>query len=273
MARAFYVCVRYFWRGRNKYRLAPSPGTGSPVLPYPDMVGILTFEFGAQLCYPPVDRRQWGGNAIFSINKAAHRVIDKGSDPLKLGRWCWTKYRGRDNHILKVYCAYCPNPPSGPLSVFSQQRSALLLLQDHRNPREAFAQDLCNDMKESLAQQENIILLLDGNSDMRHSPLALALSECSLSEVILGKHGLKGPSTYRRNQTRTPIDGIWVSPRISMLAGGYLDYDQIFPDADHKCLWMDVSFVNAFGHAMPAIIRPQARRLHCRDPTESLISR
>jgi hypothetical protein len=110
-------------------------------------------------------------------------------------------------------------------------------------------------MKESLAQQENIILLLDGNSDMRHSPLALALSECSLSEVILGKHGLKGPSTYRRNQTRTPIDGIWVSPRISMLAGGYLDYDQIFPDADHKCLWMDVSFVNAFGHAMPAIIR------------------
>jgi len=106
--------------------------------------------------------------------------------------------------------------------------------QDHRNPREAFAQDLCKDMKESLAQQENIILLLDGNSDMRHSPLALALSKCSLSEIILGKHGLEGPSTYQRNQTRTPIDGIWASPRTSMLAGGYLDYEQIFLAADHK---------------------------------------
>jgi hypothetical protein len=86
---------------------------------------------------PPADRRQWGGNALFSIAKASHRVIEKRSDPLKLGRWSWTKFRGRDNHVLKVYCAYCPNPPSGPLSVFAQQRNALLRQQDSRNPRVA----------------------------------------------------------------------------------------------------------------------------------------
>ncbi|MFN9981032.1 MAG: hypothetical protein ACK53Y_13985, partial [bacterium] len=60
---------------------------------------------------PPVDKKQWGGTALFSINKAAHRVIAKGIDPLNLGRWCWSKYQGRNNCTLKVFSAYCPNPP------------------------------------------------------------------------------------------------------------------------------------------------------------------
>jgi len=68
-------------------------------------------SFSYNVTTPPVDRRQWGGNALFSIDKAAHRVVEKGSDPFKLGRWCWTMYRGRDNHILKVYSAYCPTLP------------------------------------------------------------------------------------------------------------------------------------------------------------------
>jgi hypothetical protein len=102
-----------------------------------------------------------GGNALFSISKALHRVIEKGSDSLKLGRWNWTKFRGRDNHVLKVYCAYCPNPPSGPLSVFAQQQNALLRQQDSRNPQVAFAQDICQDINESLARQELYYLLTE----------------------------------------------------------------------------------------------------------------
>jgi len=223
-------------------------------------------SFSYNVTTPPVDRRQWGGNALFSIDKAAHRVVEKGSDPFKLGRWCWTMYRGRDNHILKVYSAYCPNPPSGPLSVFAQQRTALLQRQDERNPRLAFAQDLAQDIKEAMQQQEKVILMLDGNSDMRNSELASILQQCSLKEVILQRHGVKGPATCRRNQARTPIDGIWASPGIQITAGGYLDYDQIIPGADHRTLWVEVSYVNALGHVMPAVVRPQARRLHCRDP-------
>jgi hypothetical protein len=108
--------------------------------------------------------------------------------------------------------------------------------------------------------------MLDGNSDMRDSPLATALKNCSLTEVLLHRHGISGPSTFRRNQTRTPIDGIWASPGISILAGGYLDFDQLLTGADHRTLWIDVSLINAFRHVMPAIAKPKARRLHCRDP-------
>lgn len=40
---------------------------------------------------PLSGKQQWGGNALFSINKASHWVVDKGSDDSKLGRWCWTR--------------------------------------------------------------------------------------------------------------------------------------------------------------------------------------
>jgi hypothetical protein len=50
--------------------------------------------------------------------------------------------------------------------------------------------------------------MLDGNSNMRRSDLKDALELCSLKEIILNKHGLDGPETFRRNNTKTPIDGI-----------------------------------------------------------------
>ena len=37
---------------------------------------------------------QYGGNVIFSINDAAHRVMDANRDPTGLGHWAWTKYQG-----------------------------------------------------------------------------------------------------------------------------------------------------------------------------------
>jgi hypothetical protein len=79
---------------------------------------------------PPLNVKQWGGTALFSLNQAAHCVVEKGSDNSQLGRWCWTKYRGKNNHLLRIYSAYCPSPPVGPGSVFSQHRSTLLLRGD-----------------------------------------------------------------------------------------------------------------------------------------------
>lgn len=36
--------------------------------------------------------------------------------------------------------------------------------------------------------------------------------------------------------------------------------------ADHRCLWIDIPFVAAFGSTLPNFIRPEARRLQCHDP-------
>jgi hypothetical protein len=215
---------------------------------------------------PPVDRRQWRGTALFTLNKASHRVISKGKDDTKLGRWCWTRFRGKNNNTLRIFLAYGPNLPTGPLLVHSQHRSVFLAQKDNRDPRVAFPQDLSSAIKEAKAEGDQIILLMDGNMDMRNSALSCILNSLQMTEVILRRHGNDGPSTFHRNNTNTPIDGIWTSSGIRVKQCGYLPYDLILPGADYRCLWMDITYKNAFGHNMPAIPRPNTRRLHCCDP-------
>jgi hypothetical protein len=60
--------------------------------------------------FVPHQAQQYGGTALFSINKAAHQVIEKGFDQSLLGRWCWTRFKGKGNQTLRVI-AYRPNPP------------------------------------------------------------------------------------------------------------------------------------------------------------------
>jgi hypothetical protein len=227
----------------------------------------LHLSYSSNSTKPPIKPKQYGGVALFSINKAAHRVVSKGSDPSNLGRWTWTRYRGRNNHTLRIICAYRPNPPSGgPFTVYAQHKIYFNSIEDQRCPRAAFIQDLCEAINGFKSEGDHIILLLDGNSDMHKGPLAVSLSECNLREVLLDKYGLNAPSTYRRNQTPTPIDGIWASPNVNIEGGGYFLFDEVFQDMGHKCLWIDVTYINAFGHNMPPIVRPAIRRLHCKDP-------
>jgi hypothetical protein len=42
--------------------------------------------------------------------------------------------------------------------------------------------------------------------------------------------------------------------------------DSVFINTDHHTLWIDISFITAFGHNMPAIVKPHTGRLHCKDP-------
>ncbi len=57
-----------------------------------------------------------------------------------------------------------------------------------------------------------------------------------------------------------------MSQGLNILRGGYLSFDQLFLGTDHRGIWVDVSFVTAFGHTMPPIVKPKARRLQCQDP-------
>ncbi|MFN9980866.1 MAG: hypothetical protein ACK53Y_13155, partial [bacterium] len=108
--------------------------------------------------------------------------------------------------------------------------------------------------------------MLDGNSDMRNSDLSKALENLELEEAILGRHGKQGPATHKRNSNGIPIDGIWITPGIVIEKGGYCEYDEVFQNTDHRCLWIDVSFSIAFGHNLPTPRRQPPKRLHCRDP-------
>jgi hypothetical protein len=205
-----------------------------------------------------------GGSVLFSINKTSDLVLDKGKDESQLGCWCWTRYRGRTNHVLRIFW---PTAPTSRLAPFRSTHNKDLLFWKGMivAVQELLFYKICH-FPSPKRRRTYIILMLDSNSNMRQSDLQLALGALHLREAILSRHGDLGPEKFHRNKNRTPIDGIWVSSGLVIEQCGYLHYDSIFTGAEHCCLWVELSFISTFGHNMPAIVHPKARRLHCRDP-------
>ncbi len=144
----------------------------------------------------PVASCQFGGAALFSIDKASHRVIEKWEDNSKLGRWVWTRYKGKGNQTLRIIIAYRPNPPGGPFTVYAQHNVFFHSTGTPRCPRKAFLRDLHYDIDTFLDAGDHIILLVDGNSNVKNCDLKTSLDGFSLTKVILDKHRLNGPSTF-----------------------------------------------------------------------------
>jgi hypothetical protein len=57
-------------------------------------------------------------------------------------------------------------------------------LNDNRCPRVAFVEDITIVIKEFQEAGDHIILLIDGNTNMRHSNLATAFSNQNLKEAL-----------------------------------------------------------------------------------------
>jgi hypothetical protein len=207
---------------------------------------------------------QYGGTAIFSINQAAHRAIEK--DKSGLGRWTWTKYQGKKGQTLRVIAGYRPNPPQGPHTVYAQQNAFFHSIRRDICPRRAFLDDLVDQITEFIDKGDHVLLILDGNYNMKNSDFSKALQQLTMEKVILKRHGLNGPATYKRNLTNTPIDGIWATQGICIENGGYFAYEEVIMNTDHRCLWVDIPFSSIFGHSLPPSKRRNARRLHCKDP-------
>jgi hypothetical protein len=162
--------------------------------------------------------------------------------------------------------AYRPNPPQGPFTVYAQQNAYFNSIGREICPRRAFLLDLVKDLQNFIELGDNVILLIDGNSNMKQSDLKAALEQLDMTEVIIGKHGSDGPATHKRNAASSPIDGIWGTPGIVIDKGGYFAYDEDFLNTDHRCLWIDVPFTVAFGHNLPPARKQTPKRLHCKDP-------
>ncbi len=96
--------------------------------------------------------------------------------------------------------------------------------------------DLLSDLTDFISAGDNIILMLDVNSSMKHGDLVAAFKGLELEEAILEKHGVNGPVTHERNSTSTPINSIWKTPGILIDHGGYFGYDEVFPNTDHRCI-------------------------------------
>jgi len=130
----------------------------------------------------------------------------------------------------------------------------------------AFLEDLATDLAHFLELGDQIILMADANSNLKNSDFQRVMEGLSLEEAIMDRHGKSGPSTFCRNRSTPPVDGIWIPPGLQISPGGYFPYDIPISNMEHRCAWINILFTQAFGHNMPAIIRPKARRFQPKDP-------
>lgn len=216
------------------------------------------------------DKNQPGGTGILSVNGGAHRVIGKGQDPTKLGRWTWNTYRGKEGHELAVLIAYRPCKPgeqdksiSGN-ATYRQHKSYFALKNRLDEPRQALLDDMAQQLKQWYASRVQIIVMMDANEDIRGEKFKQYFNQFDMKEAILSRHPNLTPVP-----TRTPgssvIDGIWVSRTLEVTKAGYTAF-HTSPSFDHRFGWIDVTMESAFGHIMPPIQSYVTRRLKLRDP-------
>ena len=130
-----------------------------------------------------------------SINKAAHRIIQRGQDPSGIGLWIWTLYRGRHDVTLRVIVAYRPCIPSlgGENTAYNQQLRYLDYTKQQRCPRKAMLEDLIKDLQAWTAEGDQVILLGNFNEDVWSEIAQQDLTRLGLREVILEQHKNQTP--------------------------------------------------------------------------------
>ena len=175
---------------------------------------------------------QPGGNLLLSIDKAAHRVFEKDKDPTGLGRWTSTVYRGKRNIKLRVITAYRACRSAGPNSAYMQKSRYLDAIKRGICPRQALLQDLGEAIKTSHNNGEQVVLMMDCNSNVQDSQFQAWIEDIGLENGLLDEACPIMPATYHRGSQ--PIDGIFISPSLQAVNKGFLEFG--YYPSDHRAL-------------------------------------
>ena len=136
-----------------------------------------------------------------------------------------------------------------------------------KNPLSLLQEDLARAISDWLEANEDLIICLDANEDVRTGQLTSMLRAHGLADLILSKHkDLSPPATQARNQHDIPIDAIFTTLDITEdIKCGYTPFGEGLP-GDHRQLWADIPFEVIFGYNPPNINSINAPRLLVQDP-------
>jgi hypothetical protein len=137
----------------------------------------------------------------------------------------------------------------------------------HRNPRAAFFEDLNSSIVEWMAAGEQIILGLDANEDIHSNAIQEWTRAWGLIDGLKQTHpNLDRVATCNKNSNNVPIDGIWISPSLHLQGAGMTGFGELYPDSDHRILWVDIHLESLFGFHSPLPARRPTDSLPIRDP-------
>jgi hypothetical protein len=216
-------------------------------------------------------QRQQGGTMSMSMGEMAGRMHSKGVDSSGLGRWVWQLFRGKDGITTRIYTAYRPCISQGAKklnTVYTQHKRHFRLIrkpgEKDRCPRDAFLEDLEQELQARKLAGERLILMMDANGDVTSGPIKRFIMALGLQNSILSHYpDLPPPATHQRGSTT--IDIILNSPEIKIVHAAFLAGQDSL--GDHRMAMVDFSDSTVLGDNLLKAIRPQARRLAVGIPT------
>ena len=206
---------------------------------------------------------QPGGVASIIVDKLAHKVDASGKDFTGLGRWTWTKFKGKNNMHLRVITVYRPCKTEGSKTAYTQQLRYLTKIQDERNPRDVLMDDLRTEIKKWSLEGDSIIIMGDWNEDVRSQGMTEWKEELNLRDAMFDMVGRENaPRTYHRGSK--PIDTILCSANVRLRKAGYLPFGE--GAGDHRPLLLDIDEISVLGSKGTPSAKVKARRLKLNDP-------
>jgi hypothetical protein len=119
---------------------------------------------------------------------------------------------------------------------------------------------------EWMDEGDQLIIGIDANEDVRTRATAEFFQTLGLRDAILDKHSqLSPPATHNRSNQRQPIDGLFVTPGLQAVAARYSAFGAGCP-SEHRVLWADFTYTDAFGLSSTPLVSPGAGRLNTKNP-------
>ena len=188
---------------------------------------------------------QPGGVGVILTNTLSPRVIGKGTDPTGLGRWAWTRLRGKERAVTML-SAYRPCKPStaGIQTVYEQHARVLPLYQE---PRSQFLLDLRKSIEKIQVNGDVVFVGMDLNDPIERHDFHKFFAELNMHEAILVTHTkTRPPATNILNLANYPIDGLWCSTCIKPVRAGYSKFGTGIL-SDHRTIWAEFRNDEVFG--------------------------
>jgi hypothetical protein len=126
--------------------------------------------------------------------------------------------QGKEGQSVRIATAHRPCESLGASTAFHQQARGLSKTDDHRNPLDAFLQDLAQAIKAWKEAGDHIIIGMDANKDVRNGEVNMMFEGLGLREAMLDKHKDKSPRQHKTGIPNVNQSTACGSPHVCSLA-------------------------------------------------------
>jgi len=162
---------------------------------------------------------------MIANEEVAQFITTQGADDEGLGRWIWMRLTGNGaaTRIITAYTPYTTRKTAISATI-AQQRRYWRLQSEYQCSRKLLRRDLIAKMLEWREEGDKLILILDGNEDMKNGQLARMLRhpDLDMKDAVKARSNIEGPVTFVRGSRQ--IDGAWVTPDIEISAACFLPF-------------------------------------------------